>query len=125
MWANFYCSGWTLIAQCCSLSTASEFQLQDYAVSMYLRQKWVDRRLAYVNISDEKVLILDSRRGQEIWAPDLFFNNEKSGHFHHITVPNTFIRIYPDGSIAYSTRYAMIASLIALITRLQHMKCLN
>jgi len=36
--------------------------------------------------------------------PDLFFSNEKEGHFHNIIMPNVYIRIFPNGSVLYSIR---------------------
>ncbi len=42
----------------------------------------------------------------EIWVPDLFFRNEKNGVRHDITVPNRLLRIWPNGTILYSQRYA-------------------
>ncbi|KAE8739096.1 hypothetical protein FOCC_FOCC015405 [Frankliniella occidentalis] len=36
--------------------------------------------------------------------PDLFFSNEKEGHFHNIIMPNVYIRIFPYGSVLYSIR---------------------
>ena len=71
-----------------------------------MRQRWSDSRLAYdhlgMNISQ---LSLDHRMYHSIWVPDLFFPNEKSSHVHCVTVPNSMIRIYPDGRILYSARY--------------------
>ena len=40
----------------------------------------------------------------KVWMPDTFFQNEKTGHFHNIIVPNVYIRIYPDGGVLYSIR---------------------
>jgi hypothetical protein len=40
----------------------------------------------------------------KVWMPDLFFANEKEGHFHNIIMPNVYIRIHPDGSVLYSIR---------------------
>ena len=79
---------------------------QDYSVSMYLRQKWLDGRLAFGNLthSNSSIIVLDSKHHATLWTPDLFFSNEKQGDFHHVTVPNTFIRIYANGTVAYSTR---------------------
>lgn len=37
--------------------------------------------------------------------PDLFFSNEREGHFHNIIVPNVYVRIFPDGKVLYSIRY--------------------
>lgn len=39
--------------------------------------------------------------------PDLFFSNEKEGHFHNIIMPNVYIRIYPYGSVLYSIRISL------------------
>lgn len=42
-----------------------------------------------------------------VWMPDLFFSNEKEGHFHNIIMPNVYIRIYPYGSVLYSIRISL------------------
>ncbi|XP_069989689.1 glutamate-gated chloride channel [Penaeus vannamei] len=42
--------------------------------------------------------------------PDLFFKNEKTGHFHDIILPNRYIRIYPNGDVLYSIRISMTLS---------------
>jgi len=41
-----------------------------------------------------------------VWMPDLFFSNEKEGHFHNIIMPNVYIRIFPNGLVLYSIRLA-------------------
>ena len=41
----------------------------------------------------------------KVWMPDTFFQNEKTGHFHNIIVPNVYIRIYPEGKVLYSIRW--------------------
>lgn len=69
---------------------------------MYFRQEWNDSRLAYNGRG--KVDFLSSHDATGLWTPDLFFVNEKSGHFHAITRPNQFLRIYPDGRLLYSQR---------------------
>lgn len=42
-----------------------------------------------------------------VWMPDLFFSNEKEGHFHNIIMPNVYIRIFPNGSVLYSIRISL------------------
>uniref|UniRef100_A0A182VV43 Glutamate-gated chloride channel n=1 Tax=Anopheles minimus TaxID=112268 RepID=A0A182VV43_9DIPT len=42
-----------------------------------------------------------------VWMPDLFFSNEKEGHFHNIIMPNVYIRIFPYGSVLYSIRISL------------------
>ena len=41
----------------------------------------------------------------KVWMPDLFFSNEREGHFHDIIVPNVYVRIFPNGAVLYSIRY--------------------
>ena len=89
--------------------------VQDYMLTIFLRQRWVDGRLNYEQFSDEPVLTMDSNMVSEIWVPDLFFTNEKRGHFHDITVPNRFIRIYRNGTIYYSARF--VVPIISLCRR--------
>ena len=43
----------------------------------------------------------------KVWMPDTFFQNEKTGHFHNIIVPNVYVRIFPDGEVLYSIRSVM------------------
>lgn len=43
-----------------------------------------------------------------IWKPDLFFSDEKEGHFHEIIMPNVLLRIHPDGSVLYSIRISLV-----------------
>ena len=43
-----------------------------------------------------------------VWTPDLFFTNEKAAHFHDVTVPNKLMKIYHNGSVAYSVRLGRI-----------------
>lgn len=40
----------------------------------------------------------------KVWMPDLFFSNEREGHFHNIIVPNVYVRIFPNGWVLYSIR---------------------
>lgn len=41
---------------------------------------------------------------EKVWMPDLFFSNEREGHFHNIIVPNVYVRIFPNGKVLYSIR---------------------
>lgn len=55
-------------------------------------------RIKYLTLTD----------ANRVWMPDLFFQNEKEGHFHNIIMPNVYIRIFPYGSVLYSIRYVVI-----------------
>lgn len=45
---------------------------------------------------------------ERLWKPDLFFRNEKEGHFHKIIMPNVLLRINGDGSVLYSIRISLV-----------------
>ena len=45
----------------------------------------------------------------KVWMPDTFFQNEKTGHFHNIIVPNVYVRIYPNGKVLYSIRSVVMS----------------
>ncbi|RUS79105.1 hypothetical protein EGW08_013115, partial [Elysia chlorotica] len=82
----------------------------DYALSMYLRQKWVDPRTTYDPLPGVDLLEMDARVMNQIWVPDMYFVNEKAAHFHEITVPNKLMQVYPNGTIMYSARLSMTLS---------------
>jgi hypothetical protein len=55
---------------------------------------WLLGRMKYLTLNDPS----------KVWMPDLFFFNEREGHFHNIIVPNVYVRIFPNGWILYSIR---------------------
>ena len=95
---------------------------QEYSVQLTFRQDWLDPRLAYPNTDGKEVIIiiiimviqiiivsgrlkyLTMTDPDKVWMPDTFFQNEKTGHFHNIIVPNVYIRIFPNGKVLYSIR---------------------
>jgi hypothetical protein len=52
---------------------------------------------------------------KKVWMPDTFFRNEKEGRFHNILVPNVYIRIFPEGNVLYSIRYARDLNMLCMI----------
>lgn len=83
--------------------------LQEYSVQITFREQWIDNRLVYSDTSGQfqYLTLTDPER---IWKPDLFFSNEKEGHFHNIIMPNVLLRIHPDGSVLYSIRISLVLS---------------
>lgn len=77
---------------------------QDFSLTMFLRQRWNDSRLAYEPDSRMKMLELDSRMMDKVWVPDTYIVNEKDASFHEVTVPNRLMHIYPVGDVQYSLR---------------------
>lgn len=58
---------------------------------------FIPGRLKYLTLTE----------ANRVWMPDLFFSNEKEGHFHNIIMPNVYIRIFPNGSVLYSIRISL------------------
>lgn len=58
-------------------------------------------------LSTGRLKYLTLTEANRVWMPDLFFSNEKEGHFHNIIMPNVYIRIFPYGSVLYSIRISL------------------
>nr|NP_001191520.1 GluClAc2 [Aplysia californica]ACT37244.1 GluClAc2 [Aplysia californica] len=92
-----------------SIDTVNE-QSMDYSLHIYLRQRWVDPRLQFMNYSRAVWLELDAKLMSKVWVPDTFFRNEKKGEFHIVTVPNRLMHLYRNGTIYYSMRLSVLLS---------------
>lgn len=77
---------------------------KDFAMSIFLRQRWKDKRLKYDRIPGVPALQLNTKSINGVWVPDLFILNEKRATIHNVVVPNKLLHIQPDGSILYSIR---------------------
>ncbi|XP_022238851.1 glutamate-gated chloride channel-like [Limulus polyphemus] len=79
----------------------------EYSVQLTFREQWRDERLQF-NDMDGQMAYLTLTDPNKIWKPDLFFSNEKEGHFHDIIMPNVLLRIYPNGEVLYSIRISLV-----------------
>lgn len=75
-----------------------------------LRQTWTDARLAYNSQHKEGFVTLPLDIEHKPWIPDTFISNEKQSTVHGMTRPNSFFRVYPNGTILQSTRISVILS---------------
>ena len=85
----------------------------DYEISIFLRQSWVDPRLAYNRLTNKTMVgpaNVDSKYVDDIWTPDLYFQNEKKSRKHEILKDNIFLEIAPDGQIMLSQRVTITLS---------------
>ncbi|XP_008543844.1 glutamate-gated chloride channel isoform X8 [Microplitis demolitor] len=82
---------------------------QEYSVQLTFREQWLDERLKF-NDFGGRLKYLTLTESTRVWMPDLFFSNEKEGHFHEIIMPNVYIRIFPHGSVLYSIRISLTLS---------------
>ncbi|XP_060084283.1 glycine receptor subunit alpha-3-like [Ylistrum balloti] len=92
-----------------SMDSVKEVSM-DYTITIFLRQKWVDKRLTYPKVPGMNMLELDSRMIDKVWVPDTIFSNEKKADFHDVTVPNRLMQLYPNGTVFYSVRVSMTLS---------------
>ena len=67
-----------------SISSVSEVDM-DFTLDFYLRQNWIDPRLAFKQDSGFKKiesLTVGVDYLDRLWKPDTFFPNEKKSNFH-------------------------------------------
>ncbi|KAG1670324.1 Glutamate-gated chloride channel [Nymphon striatum] len=79
----------------------------EYTVQLTFREEWVDDRLRYNNRLG-RIDFLTLTDITKVWMPDLFFSNEKTGHYHKIILPNVMIRIHPTGKVLISIRITLV-----------------
>ncbi|XP_043255879.1 glutamate-gated chloride channel isoform X1 [Colletes gigas] len=91
-----------------SIATISDIKME-YSVQLTFREQWLDDRLQFNDLNG-RLKYLTLTDASRVWMPDLFFSNEKEGHFHNIIMPNVYIRIYPNGSVLYSIRISLTLS---------------
>ncbi|XP_017781660.1 PREDICTED: glutamate-gated chloride channel isoform X2 [Nicrophorus vespilloides] len=91
-----------------SIATISDIKME-YSVQLTFREQWLDERLKF-NDFGGRIKYLTLTEANRVWMPDLFFSNEKEGHFHNIIMPNVYIRIFPYGSVLYSIRISLTLS---------------
>lgn len=82
------------------------FEMSLLKFVFYLETSQIDSILKSVSISG-RLKYLTLTEANRVWMPDLFFSNEKEGHFHNIIMPNVYIRIFPNGSVLYSIRISL------------------
>ncbi|KAG7164559.1 Glutamate-gated chloride channel-like 14, partial [Homarus americanus] len=91
-----------------NVQTISDVKME-YSIQITFREQWVDHRLTFDDMGG-RIQYLTLTETDMVWMPDLFFKNEKEGHFHKIILPNLYIRIYPNGGVLYSIRISLTLS---------------
>lgn len=99
----------TVYMKILSINSVSVTQME-YSTDVYLRQEWVEERLAWNNMArfrSYNANIVSPSLKKELWLPDLFFRNGKEGYVHKMTLPNYLMRLSPNGLILYSQKITM------------------
>ncbi|VDD90074.1 unnamed protein product [Enterobius vermicularis] len=81
------------------ISSISEIAAS-FTADVLFSQIWLDPGLAFGNITAcLPNLTLSHRAIDDIWMPDVCFQNSKSTNVHNSPTPNIFLLIYPNGTI--------------------------
>ncbi|VDK72136.1 unnamed protein product [Litomosoides sigmodontis] len=82
-----------------AISSISEMTAS-FTADVFFSQIWLDPGLAFENITKCLAnLTLSHRTIDDIWLPDVCFQNSKSTLVHSSPTPNIFLLIYPNGTI--------------------------
>ncbi|KAH9403634.1 Glycine receptor subunit alpha-3, partial [Tyrophagus putrescentiae] len=85
----------------------------EWTVQLTFRQSWTDERLQFIkqfNHNRISYLSLPGNYEARIWKPDTFFKEARSGRHHQLLLSNHLIRVYPDGTVLYSTHITLTLS---------------
>lgn len=74
-----------------------------FSFNCYFRQTWTDSRLMF-NGTNNHQLSLSMAMLDKIWKPDTYFWNGARSYIHSMTTSNRLVRLYPDGTVLYSSR---------------------
>ncbi|CAG9538766.1 unnamed protein product [Cercopithifilaria johnstoni] len=82
-----------------AISSISEMTAS-FTADVFFSQIWLDPGLAFENITKCLAnLTLSHRTIDDIWLPNVCFQNSKSTSIHNSPTPNIFLLIYPNGTI--------------------------
>ncbi|KAK3097353.1 hypothetical protein FSP39_008946 [Pinctada imbricata] len=83
---------------------SQEFYRTEYEMTFYLRQRWLDHRLAF-NFPDVDVAEIDKDTIYNFWKPNIYIVNQKESDLFDSEVYSKLINIFPSGDVLFSSRY--------------------
>ncbi|VDM76462.1 unnamed protein product [Strongylus vulgaris] len=83
-----------------------------YSFNCYFRQMWTDSRLKFNGTQTKQSLSLSMAMLDKIWKPDTYFWNGARSYTHTMTTSNRLVRLYPDGTVLFSSRLTIKGNLI-------------
>ncbi|XP_023212135.1 glycine receptor subunit alpha-1-like, partial [Centruroides sculpturatus] len=78
----------------------------DFRIHLYMTEYWKDPRLNIHKLNLTSTRILPQNYINEIWLPDLVFDNSKWAQLFQFSLPNIVIKIRKDHTIYKVTRYS-------------------
>ncbi|VDM79741.1 unnamed protein product [Strongylus vulgaris] len=82
-----------------------------YSFNCYFRQMWTDSRLKFNGTQTKQSLSLSMAMLDKIWKPDTYFWNGARSYTHTMTTSNRLVRLYPDGTVLFSSRLTIKGNL--------------
>ncbi|KAG8187779.1 hypothetical protein JTE90_025817 [Oedothorax gibbosus] len=82
----------------------------EFSLQTYIKERWTDGRLNLSAFSGERGRAFPQTLVQDLWVPDLVFDNAKSGVLFGLTLPNTHVKVEKDGRLGRTSRYNMVIS---------------
>lgn len=76
-----------------------------------------ERKFSYVRVVYAEKLAgeyITLKGANKIWVPDIFICNEKQS-YDRMVVPDTHIRLYPNGTVLFSKRYVMVDKFLFIL----------
>ncbi|EDO40009.1 predicted protein, partial [Nematostella vectensis] len=81
---------------------------QEYSMTLYMRQRWLDPRLAYGDMFPEDFITLGQDMVSQIWTPDTYIVNKKQSMTNSGQGMSMFIRISRNGSVIFSAEKTLV-----------------
>merc|ERR1711971_3350 len=95
----------TLFVRAISGGDTKKMQIQ---MQITLRQKWMDQRLGYYAYNFPNSSYISLATTQKIWRPNPQIRNAVSGARHDLEADNSYIRLFPDGTVLTSERLTIV-----------------
>ncbi|ELU04391.1 hypothetical protein CAPTEDRAFT_114881 [Capitella teleta] len=77
---------------------------QEFSLEIFFRMSWRDPRLVF---EGKQPLQVPAKYADDLWDPDIFFPNEKTGTIHNVIAKNEVFKIYPNGTVWHSIRLTL------------------
>ncbi|XP_048588560.1 glycine receptor subunit alpha-4 [Nematostella vectensis] len=92
------------------IQSVSKFSVinMEYSMTLYMRQRWLDPRLAYGDMFPEDFITLGQDMVSQIWTPDTYIVNKKQSMTNSGQGMSMFIRISRNGSVIFSAEKTLV-----------------
>ena len=76
---------------------------QEFSVDIDFRESWTDERIRLNWTEPDMPVYIPYNNIDNFWLPDVYFPNQKATTKHVDTVPNRSFRIFPNGTVRYTS----------------------